>query len=285
MPASPIVSVQNPTIEESKRLVEWLVDSRIRLSTADSDPSQRALKLTIGRDGNITATMGDLFRHADRVWVLGNPETCYPRLQEKLDGAQTPVIHSQKIEASILSSMLAAASGANDLSAPYADLFGHDYLGIIVTENAFASGEEVVCSDLLSQLIAKLNAPFSERRMRRAVLVRLNYEENLSAVLRWTTNQSLDRYSTDLPAHIRLGSPKPTDRPSQTAVRLQIGGRDLGPEFAEHFVPAAQAGVHIAATTTRADGSVTLPLLQWKETKLPTRIALLRQMIESQAKH
>ncbi|OYP39084.1 hypothetical protein [Rhodopirellula sp. MGV] len=270
LPAVPILSVNQPTIEESKRLVDWLVQSRIRLSSAERDPSERAFANTIGRDGNVTATLGDVYRHAKSIWVLGDPDETFPRLNKQLDRLKATVVRSRQIDSLYLSR----------LSEP-ADWLLRDYVGIIVASNAFAESEETIAADLLSRLIAKLNAPLDDRRMRRAVAIRLSSDENLSSVMRWTTNHSLDRYSTDLAAHIQVGSPRRADFSARPPVKLQIGGIDFGPDAADAYLPAGQPGIDLAGTTIRLDGSVTLPLTRQVETHLPSRGTLLGQVIAS----
>ncbi len=286
--AAPVVAFDQETIEESKELVSWHERGLVRFAADGPLDELHAAARTISRDGVVTATLGDIRTHAETIWLIGECESRWTRLPRQLERPAGQLIQSASVSASMIAGLienrrnrdLRIDHDAGLTSAEQETILQSNSLAVILTDAPFAEGEAIAAADLLVKFISESNTAIDERRLRRAVLVNLTAHSNLAAVMLWARNQSLVDTLTELPPEIRIGSPHRkhlANEPPQ--VKLQIGGIDPGPELARCFLPSGRPGIHSAATTLRADGSVTLPLTKQCDTSLPMRLELLRSVI------
>ncbi|TWU54425.1 hypothetical protein Poly51_31440 [Rubripirellula tenax] len=234
------------SLSEARDLAGLLRTGRIEL-TVDETPTQAALRAAIARDGNISATLGDVRKHANVVWSVGDCTASMPRIWERV-GCDPVIVDA--IGANELADLVYEIdSGATQVDTLGNALKSAKYLAVIVSPSAFRSGEETVTAELLVRAVLRWN-----QASRRAVLVSLDPAAMLRSVAGWHTNLRLPR--TTGPVDVRMGTPITGAYPAE----LQIGGIDPGTPLAASYVPAAVAGVHFADAIIRGDATVTLPL-------------------------
>lgn len=299
LPDVPSVEFCGASISESKSLETLVSDQVIQIRYPDDDASI-ALDQTIARDGMMAATLGDVVRHAEFIWVVGDIDTLTPRLDERLRRGKAKIESSRLLSIDLLSQLHqfvgdlnAAADPATTTNASTgesANLFqqirASRYTAIVIGRCPFESGCEVAASELLTRWIQRWNdlaipvgvsdsAPIS-----RIVLLRFAQHQNLRTVTRWRNNEVTSSVYSRPNVNsnsIRVGGCGTTN---EAPVRLQIGGPDAGLSSAHAYIPAAIPGLHHADTTIRGDGSVTLPLLECGRSDHPSRIDVLRRVLD-----
>ena len=291
-PVRPAVSISHASIEEAKQLNQMHSRSRIRLATS-STPSDAALDLAYQREGTVTATLGDVIRHADLIWIVGDVDSVTPRLRDRLAKSSAKIVSTNAITIELLSLMqrqIVEGSSEEDSDRSETESIvravdGSRYLAIVLGSSPFESGREVICSEWLMRWLVDQNDKTirsddgGQTVARRAVLVRWSSGPNLQAVFHWHQNRPVSPLlSAPRGADICLG--QPVAGQDADPVRLQIGGVDPGPQRAHAYIPASQPGVHLPGTTIRGDGAVTLPLIACAEAKLPSRIEVLRRVLD-----
>jgi hypothetical protein len=288
---SPAAVIANSVDLETARILERLRrDGRIRLFS-DEAGTRAALKITASRDGCYSATIGDVRRVADLVWLIGNPERFAPRLLEKAIDPRRParlVRWSDGASATDLAALAArwlaaasreeagrgAASNATGKPGALVDaLRSSRYAAIIVGDDAFAGEEASAAGFLLNQIVWRLN------ESRRAALVMLDPTWTVRSVTAWSSNENVaeqpGRWAGDGPL-VRLGGPPDLEHVRAT---VQVGGVDRGAESAEIFLPASTVGVHHRGAVIRGDGAVTLPLSRIRQADRPTAAQWLLNML------
>ena len=252
LPAIPVVEIGWLSIEQAKRLQR--LSDRIAIQRRGRDTVHEQ---TVARDGLDSATLADIKNHADIVFAVGNFETT-PRLLDRLSSVSATMHVRESISAEELAMLRSGDPNAHPV---FRALIDSRYAAIVVGDNAYESGSEVVCAESLHRFVRERNGQAVEETgaCRRAVLLRLDPHQNVKSVFRWRTNESVGDGSlpstTQTMVDIRLG-----DALKATQVKLQIGGSDPGAETAEAYLPAASIGIHQRGTTLRGDGSVCLPL-------------------------
>ncbi len=252
------VSTAGASLSLSRTLAEQLRNGRIELSI-DESPTRSATRAAIARDGIISATLGDVRKHADVIWVLGNPESELPRLWERLkqtDNASPRVVRSQSetVTANELADIAyTLKGGSTDRVAGVEEIASAKYFAIIIGPDAFAVGQELAAAEMLIKLVLDLNLGDGDSS-RRAVLVSIDPAATLRALVAWQSNDVLP--TTSAPIDVRIGNPIA----NSPAAKIQWGGTDPGNDLADSFFPAIVAGVHHSDAIIRGDSTVTLPL-------------------------
>ncbi|MEO9594787.1 MAG: hypothetical protein ABJG45_24745, partial [Rhodopirellula bahusiensis] len=67
----------------ARQLVQWQSDGAIEVEI-ETDPSVQAIGTVTRRDGIVAATLSEVVTHADLVWLIGEVDPAWPRLEEKL---------------------------------------------------------------------------------------------------------------------------------------------------------------------------------------------------------
>ncbi|TWU06405.1 molybdopterin-binding domain-containing protein [Stieleria varia] len=290
-PDVPLVSLTSAPLNQSRRWMRLHQSGAIRL-TSESTASTRALATAIRRDGVIAATIADVRQHADLIVTVGSIDRCTPRLRERLSGDRSVQWRSlgSCISATHLADLLMAVRHGSPVESndsfnaqsqdPCTHLSTARYIAFIVADDALADADNVIGASLLLQLIVQLNQQsLDPTTRRRAVLMALDPLQSLKAVLGWN-GIPLPMLGTDSTAvDIRIGNPLPESPPA----KLQIGGRDPGEAIAEVFIPASQAGVHVADMVIRGDGTVTLPLQPVLGGSLSDPVTIVEQFIGTSA--
>jgi hypothetical protein len=266
-----VVRASTSTLAQSKTLLRWHQENRIRL-TIDRTDVESAMMSVLSRDAMITATLGDVRSHADFVWILGNPPSdhdgrAFSRLNRWISESAT-VIHGAAIEPEsiqkITSEVLRQRPSDDEVASA---MLNAKYIAVIVGPGALSSQDQssIVTAELINDLVRRLNSQSIVGRTRRAVIVCLKSNSTLDTVSLWQTN-SKPNPSSD--ASIGWGTISCQSTISShsapigdlSPVRLQIGGVDPGADLAYAFVATQIAGVDYADVTVRGDSSVTLPL-------------------------
>ena len=287
----PAAVIANSVDLETARILEQLRrDGRIRLFS-DEAGARTALRIAASRDGCYSATIGDVRRVADLVWLIGTPERFAPRLLEKAmdPGRPARLVRwrdgASASDVALLAARLFAGApedptdrgpGSNATAKP-GDLVGalrsSRYAAVIVGDDAFAAEEACAAGFLLNQIVWRLN------ESRRAALVILDPTWTVRAVTAWSSNETVAeqpaRRAGDGPL-LRLGDPPDLEHARAT---VQVGGVDRGTESAEIYVPAATIGVHHRGAVIRGDGAVTLPLSRIRQADRPTAARWLLNML------
>lgn len=293
LPEQPVVEFNAATIDESKEIESLVSRQQIRIRHQD-DAGLQAMARSVVRDGVTAATLGEVGRHADLIWVLGEIDLATPRLRQRLESSDAIVQHSAVASLELLSrlgELIRQQTPLSELADPsqsaaeelYRQIRSSRYTAIVLGRSAFQPGSEVVAAETLLRLIRCWNdwaypiGDGDDSPLAYAVLVRMEDDQNLRSVLRWRNNDvSPSELSAPHECSIRVGS-SPGDPP--IPVRLQIGGIDPGNSLAHAYLPASAPGVHFSAVTIRGDGSVTLPLAGWAESQLPSRLEVLRHVL------
>ncbi|QDT03396.1 hypothetical protein K227x_17780 [Rubripirellula lacrimiformis] len=270
------IATASTPLSTSRTLATMVADSRIELFV-DETPSQSALRTAVARDGNVSATLGDVKKHADLIWTIGDVSGQMPRLWQRLSRSPSSGDLTTDRSGPTPARLSHASMGANQFAdiafairsgstpdASQADLIqsiqSAGYLAIILAPDAFDAGQELTTAEWIVKWTIQQNQK-QESRSRRVVLVGMDAATTLRSVVGWHTNQRLTATMTNV--DIRLGNAIAGAQPA----KLQIGGVDPGPELAHAYVPAGIAGVHHPDAIIRGDATVTLPLDRCVETR------------------
>ncbi len=246
----------------------------------EATPTRQAMSTATGRDGVVAATLGEVRRHADQLWLLGVTRDQAPRLIERVTEPERPTrlfdwpYGASADRLAALSYRLQRATPDHvqdvELERLAAAILKSRYLAVVVGDAAFESNESEAAAVMLLEIISRQNVS------RRAVLVQLDPAQTNRSVTAWSSNCPLQSHvvgarprgrEPSLATRVRLGDavlqpPLP--------VALQIGGVDPGFELATHYMPASTVGVHRGGIVVRGDGTVTLPLASIHPTDRPT---------------
>ncbi len=268
------VATAGTDLDTARRLNRLQSDNRIRVAIDDT-VSTAAWRAAVSREGTLSATLGDVRMHADVVWTIGDVENETPRWRERIAAETKQWIHSQSLAAEPLAELFQALrsnANGNESDQPIAkSIRSANYLAVILGRNALVESEAMATAEMLSKMLWYLN------KTTRAIVLQWDPAATNRAVTAWQTNAPIDSVRQDPHAeiHIRLGSPSEGAK----AATLQIGGIDLGPQFAELFLPAATLGIDREGVTIRGDGTVTLPLTAAHPSTDATSIEHLEQLL------
>lgn len=254
-------------------LVRWSIQTGVDLRV-QTDPSIAAIQHTIARDGIVTASLGEVGRLADRVLMIGDLFTAYPRIERFLP-ATGEVTRIGKCDSATIASWMLDTEKICQQSQYFAVIVGPGCLGD-------SPAEQTVASERLVRWIWDLNQQTTNgKHARRAVLVVIDPASTIADVYRYHRNQSLSPLTTifNQPT-IRIGTPTTTN--SSPPVTLQIGGIDEGPSSSHTFLPAAIGGWHQIDATLRGDGVITLPLSKQITSDLKKPVEFLRLLTTRQ---
>ena len=258
LPAMPTVEIHGATLEESKEIESMASNGAIQIRFTKC-PSADAIDATVAREGMMAATLGDVCRHADLIWIVGDIQSGTTRLRKKLDASGARVETTKVIRIEDLARLhqriaeMETDDGGQQLGrcnaeAPeqspmdqlcpmdqlFASLRESRYTAVVIGEAAFESGAETASADQLFRAIARWNElayPIDSDASditARAVMMRFAADQNLRSVFRWRNNRVLlSELSAPRATDIRMGTPP---RGAIDPVRLQIGGLDPGPE-------------------------------------------------------
>ncbi|KLU07758.1 hypothetical protein RISK_000275 [Rhodopirellula islandica] len=252
----------------ARQLVQWQSDGAIAVEI-ESDPSVQAIGTVTRRDGIVAATLSEVVAHADLVWLIGEVNPAWPRLEEKLrlesvgSGASVGKRHGKRWErwtADFAGRMHHAIEHpeATEEGSEFQTRSSHfrdsQYAAIVIGPGAFDADEAEMTAAMVARIIRRRN------ELARCVCVTLDPAATLRSVHAWRTNESLapmmsgsEIDSTSVIRLVGIGHRRSGDRP----VDLQIGGHDPGEEQAKAFLPASP---WTTSMVIRGDGSVTLPL-------------------------
>uniref|UniRef100_UPI0011B64B74 hypothetical protein n=1 Tax=Rubripirellula reticaptiva TaxID=2528013 RepID=UPI0011B64B74 len=219
--------------------------------TVDQTPTMAAMRSTIARDGNISATLGDVKKHADVVWAIGSPETEMPRIWERLECE--PVSDATVGANELADRIFAVRNNSTSIGPDAQSIASAKYLAIVIGSSAFLPGEEIATAELLVKWVIDRNRE-TKSGSQRAVLLAIDPAATLRSVVGWQTNERLK--PTSGPVDLRIGDANSATYPA----KLQIGGIDPGTELAESYVVAPIPGIDFDDAVIRGDGTVTLPL-------------------------
>lgn len=286
----PSLAAQNVSLEEAKRLCHLSSTGKIVL-WEPSTPSSHAWKLATARDGFMGATLGEIQQRCELAWVIGSDSGFPPRLQSRLTSrgieiARTPVLNLDALAG--LSRQ--APPGFHDpaLNAVASVIECGKSLGVMIGNDGFAVGEEILAAEWLNRLIGQWNCPMLDRegeptgKIARVVSLHFDASASLQAVSRWSSNENLPvecRGATDVRFGATNCSDAPTSPTASDRVKVQIGGADPGADFATVYLPATVPGMGSHGTTIRGDSAVTLPLKAVFPSELPTRMEVLEELI------
>ncbi|GAA5509438.1 hypothetical protein Rcae01_04937 [Novipirellula caenicola] len=264
------VATSGTDLDTARRLNRLQAHDRIRIAIDDT-VSTTAWRAAVGREGTLSATLGDVRMHADVVWTIGDVESDTPRLREQIDAEAKKSVHSNSLAAEPLAEIfysLRTNSQSNDNLKPIvAPIESANYLAVILGADAFVESEATATVEMLSKLLWYLN------QTKRAIVLQLDAAATNRAVTAWQSNTLVDSV-TNPPhdeVHVRLGSPAEHAQ----AATIQIGGIDRGRQFAEIFWPAAIVGIDRDGVIIRGDATVTMPLAAARPTEIPTAIECL----------
>ncbi|WDQ18480.1 hypothetical protein [Rhodopirellula sp. P2] len=252
----------------ARQLVQWQSDGVIEVEI-ESDPSIQAIGTVTRRDGIVAATLSEVVTHADLVWLIGEVDPAWPRLEEKLrfesarSGAtidKRQVKRWERWTADFAGRMHHAIEHPDETEAglefqTWSQCFrDSSYAAIVIGPGAFDAEE----AEMTAAMVARITRRRNESA--RCVCVTLDPAATLRSVHAWQTNESLNAVSVDdeidsapVIRLVGIGHQTSVDR----SVDLQIGGRDPGVENAKAFMPASP---WMNSMVIRGDGSVTLPL-------------------------
>lgn len=248
------VAASSAPLSISRWLSGLVRDGAIELSI-DQTPTMSAMRATIARDGYISATLGDVKKHADTVWSIGNPTTQMPRIWERLgcDPVSRESISANGLADFIFAMRADTSEGLQESDRHFSRLSSAAYLAILVGPDAFLCGEELVTAELLVNWVLDQNRP-AQSGSRRVVILAIDPAATLRGVVGWQTNRALS--ITNQEVDLRVGE---ATHASHRA-RLQIGGTDPGIELAHAYRPALTPGIDFGDAVIRGDGTVTLPI-------------------------
>jgi len=274
---------------QSDRVIDWIMPQ---------STSRAALRRAISRDGMISATLGDVRRHTDCLWILGNgPPQTMPRWRERIESmdAKVRTLHwPAGVSANQLADLLDALRHDQRPASPaLGQVYDHFSQarsiaivwfddGFKPTETLSEKGSEAdSAATMLLELVLHLNDP-QLHESRRGVLVTLDEAQTARSVSLWRCNEvAQDRFLSLIgdqhPLSIHLGVPPKT---IPLPITIQVGGRDGGPEVSEAYAPTAIAGVHHRDMIIRGDGSVSLPLQSIADSHFPAVTAWLAELFD-----
>lgn len=239
----------------AKTLMRLVREGHIRLVTSRS-VTQAAISDATGREGVIRATLGDVHRHADLLWLLGSIELESPRLLDEIVRADQPpeiVIQREGVTAEELANLAVHLRDGNGGQDGVADaVLKSRYLAVLLGSDAFGKDEADLSAVMLGRILRRRN------QTSRAVLATLDPAISLDSVSWWTLGQAVETWdgqAVDLSIVGGLAESSPN-----VPCRWQIGGVDPGWRIAEHFVAAAPVGLSRGGVVIRGDSTVTLPL-------------------------
>ncbi|EMI20846.1 formylmethanofuran dehydrogenase subunit B [Rhodopirellula maiorica SM1] len=268
------VATTGTDLDTARRLNQLQRENRIRIAVDDSI-STAAWRAAVSREGTLSATLGDVRRHADVVWTIGDVDSETPRLRERISADTKECIQSNSLAAEPLAELFYAirtdTPGSDSNKLTVASIASANYLAVILGRNAFVASEAAATSEMLSKLLWYLN------KTRRAIVLKLDAAATNRAVTAWQTNRLVPSVAGDLrhEIHVRLGSPEV----GTGAAKMQIGGIDRGRKFAEVFLPAATMGIDRDGVAVRGDATVTIPLAAICPSRELTAIELLEQSL------
>lgn len=252
----------------ARQLVQWKSDGAIEVEF-ETDPSVQAIGTVTRRDGIVAATLSEVVTHADLVWLIGEVDPAWPRLEEKLrvesagSGAtigKRQVKRWERWTADFAGRMHHAIEHpeATEEGSEFQTRANHyldsQYAAIVIGPGAFDTDE----AEMTAAMVARITRRRNESA--RCVCVTLDPAATLRSVHAWRTNESLSPMMSDSEVDstpvirlVGIGHRTSGDR----SVDLQIGGHDPGVELAKAFLPASP---WTNSMVIRGDGSVTLPL-------------------------
>jgi hypothetical protein len=251
--------VSSATMGQAKAMIETgfpIVDG----GTATMNAVQSAM----ARSGVITATLAEAKQHADAIVLIGNVESSVPRLMEKL-GTSAELFRVESPDAASIADLSMAIRHGQK----FAD---KAYVAFLLGNESFNVNEAEVSVELLIELVVGMNA-VKRKFNKRAVFISLDPLASLRSMSFLTNgkrlisaHQDAQKRSDSDTLMISVGGPSQPN----AAIGIQIGGIDHGPEFANVFLPASQAGIHHMDAVIRGDGTVTLPLSKVRKSVMPT---------------
>ncbi|MGB7324350.1 MAG: hypothetical protein WBD31_05725 [Rubripirellula sp.] len=244
------VATASASLSQSRWLAGLLRDGIIEL-TIDQTQSMAAMRSTIARDGNISATLGDVKKHADVVWAIGSPETAMPRIWERLECK--PVSDTMLGASELADRFFAIRNGAAVIGSVAQAIASAKYLAVVIGPGGFLPGEEIATAELLVKWVIDRNREMKSGSQR-VVLLAIDPAATLRSVVGWQTNERIK--PTLGPVDLRIGDASEATYPA----KLQVGGIDPGAEMAESFLAATVPGIDFDDAVIRGDGTVTLPL-------------------------
>lgn len=287
--AEPTVLASLVDLATARVLQATVAAGRIRVFVEQSR-SESAIRASMVRDGMISGTLGDVRKHADLVWIVGDISATAPRFVDEIVRTKSgPVVH--EFAGGVSVDEIAALSAAvetqgrqrdtgriaglleslygpvRDQSEPDDQIFAARYFAVVLAANAFDDDAALAAAAMLNRSVMKLN------EQTRAVIVSLDAAATLRSVSAWSQNRSLQAWdraansSALLVSGIRIGGPR-TDivgdgssgSDESERVAVQIGGIDAGPASATCYLPASIPGVDRDGLVIRGDGSISLPL-------------------------
>ncbi|EKK00029.1 hypothetical protein RBSH_04736 [Rhodopirellula baltica SH28] len=252
----------------ARQLVQWQSDGVIEVEI-ESDPSLLAIGTVTRRDGIFAATLSEVVTHADLVWLIGEVDPAWPRLEEKqrLDTAISSATDGKR-QVKRWERWTADFAGRMHHAIEHPEAIEEDsefqtrskhfrdslYAAIVIGPGAFEADE----AEMTAAMVARITRRRNESA--RCVCVTLDPAATLRSVHAWRTNESLSPMMSDdgddsVPVIRLVGIGHRTS--GDRSVDLQIGGHDPGVELAKAFLPASP---WINSMVIRGDGSVTLPL-------------------------
>jgi len=241
----------------------------------DETVSEAAWRTATNREGNVTATIGDIRRHADLIWLIGDLTGSYPRLLTRLEAQKKQVIASEKLDGETLAEWFyqLRKSASNQSDQLTSAICRSSYLAIVIGPNAFESKEAMSVASLLLKMVWYLN------QTQRAVTLHIDRAATNRSLTAWRSNASLpsitDPMLCEESIDIRLGNALFDKRRAS----LQIGGFDDGVSMAQAYLPASTVGIDTTAMTIRGDSTVSLSLEKRIETSNQTTGALLEILL------
>lgn len=252
----------------ARQLIQWQSAGTIQVEI-ESDPSIQAVGTVTRRDGIVSATLSEIVMHADLIWLIGEVDEAWPRLEEKLrldSGVLSSSIGKHKVKrwerwtADFAGRMHHAIEHPEEIEevSEFQTRSKHfrdsQYSAIVIGPGAFDADEAEMAAAMVARIIRRRNDSA------RCVCVTLDSAATLRSLHAWQTNETLatpssaeEIDSTPVIRLVGIGCREATDRP----VDLQIGGLDPGADDARAFLPASP---WTNSVVIRGDGSVTLPL-------------------------
>ncbi|TWT79995.1 hypothetical protein CA13_14070 [Planctomycetes bacterium CA13] len=246
------VATVGTDLETARALQSLAANGEIRL-WLDDFPSAVAWRLATSRDGIVSATIGDIRRHADVVWMIGDVSSGHPRIAERIRLDAKIGLETSTLDAETLADLYydLRHGGEGHVVKPIREA---KYLAIVLGCDAFSESQAIPIAELLVKMVWFLN------QTKRAVALQLDGSATNRAVAAWQTNCGLSSLSAqtrrDWNVDVRIGDAFQKKVP----VELQIGGCDPGRQSAQAFLPAATVGVDRAGVIMRGDSAVTMPL-------------------------
>jgi hypothetical protein len=275
------------SLRNAKQLDVLQAAGKIRWILDDAAANQ-SMRRAISREGMIAASLGDVGRHADFVWTLGNQDDLpLPRLKHIAKPVTTGAVTMHwpdGIRAGQLGDLLHSLRFTTEPSMPplaevYRSILGSKYFAVVWVDDAFHAVEADAATCLLLNLVAMLNDPKRDPT-RRAVLVPIDPCQTARSVSAWRSNQApmgLTKRGMPRDPLIRVGAVQHWPIPAL----VQLGGEDPGEALANCYLPAAMPGVHESDAAIRGDGAVTLPLQKIGDTDVPNIPRWFEMLLDS----